>query len=285
MTLPEPIDLFISNQLGIDYRSIGQEALKNLISTRRNSCNFSSNKDYFNFLIANPNEFDTFKEGLLVPETWFFRDTTPFEFLTDWANPKRKSFSSIKILSIPCATGEEPYSISFALIHSGWRPENLTIFACDISHSFIQFAKKGIYSQKSFRDQDIVKKNLFFDPLDQRHFSVKELYRNPIHFQTNNIISNNLFNNSLHFDVIFARNLLIYFTDEGRQKAIDNIQKLLSPNGLLILGHADNIFHLTNNLKKTGPPGAFAYLKTISSTTHNDTSPTLSSPNTQPAKH
>lgn len=263
MTLPDPIDKLISSRLGLNYKTLGKEGLKNLVNKRKAACAITQDHDYFDYLMSHPSEFEIFKEGLLVPETWFFRDSTPFDFLTDWASKKKASNEIINISSIPCATGEEPYSISIALIDADWKPENIKIYASDISTSFVATAKKGIYSKKSFRNQDPVSLNSFFDQLDDHYFSVKELYRTPIQFQVNNIASPNLFNNDLLFDVIFARNVLIYFTDEGKKNAINNIEKLLAPNGLLILGHADNITSLTNNFKKTGPPGAFAYEKTL----------------------
>lgn len=265
MKLPDPIKQLIENYCGINYELIGKASLESLVKNRRAFFKLPSDDDYFNLLLTSRDEFNNFVEGLLIPETWFFRDTNPFIHLNTFSNQFDKNRTFLRILSIPCATGEETYSIAITLINSGWSPTNFSVYGVDISQKFIDIAQEGIYSKKSFYPQDPCDKSKYFDQINNQ-FSIKNDVRRAVHFMHGNIIDSTLFNNAPPFHAIFARNILIYFSIEARKKVLANLDRLLLPNGLLFLGHADNISLLSDKFKPTGHPSAFVFEKSTTAT-------------------
>lgn len=265
MALPPSIKELLNNYCGIDDEVIGNVPISIFIKNRSAELNLPSQDSYFNRLLSDNSELAIFANSLLVPETWFFRDTSPFLQLSSLIKKWSPSTTPLKILSLACATGEEPYSIAITLINAGWSPTHFSIYAVDLNQNSLKIAQKGIYSSKSFRSQDPFDPSLYFDKLDNSLFSIKEIYRKPIHFIHNNALNPLLFYNEAPFHILFARNILIYLTLDARQKLLTNIDRLLMPNGNLFLGHADHIYSLTNKFKSIGQPSAFAFEKT---TTH-----------------
>lgn len=261
MKLPESIRQLLENYCGIDYQVTGDAALSSLLNFRRLQANVPSDDAYFRLLQTDTTELKAFVDGLLVPETWFFRDTNPFKYLRSFAKQFDQNSTFLRILSVPCATGEEPYSIAITLLDLGWLPKNFSIDAIDLSPNFLDIAKKGIYSLKSFRPQDPLDQSKYFDQIDERHFSLKSPIRTSVNFKQGNIIDPFFLNHASPYHVIFARNLLIYFSQNARKKTLDNIDRLLLPDGLLFLGHADNISFLSNKFARSAHPSAFAFKK------------------------
>lgn len=261
MNLPKSISDILQQRCGIDYTILGKATIETLVKNRRMECNIASNEEYFERLLSSDEEFDAFVEGLLVPETWFFRDKEPFTWLDSWLQNVKDSKPFLRILCAPCATGEEAYSIAMTLIDNGWSPQNFKIQAIDLSEKFLEQAKLGHYKEKSFRDTPFKEKPQHFDILEEGIFSVKEHLRQSINFTKGNL-ANPLFLMDQHpFDVIFLRNVLIYFTEKARGKLLSAIDRLLVPDGILILGHADNISTITDKFQPVGPPRAFAYCR------------------------
>lgn len=261
--LPPLIKLRLENYCGIDYELIGKGSIASLIKKRQIECSLPSDEAYFDFLSKNNNEFNAFVEGLLIPETWFFRDSNPFLYLSDFSKKFEINKTFLRILSIPCATGEETYSIAMTLINTGWSTNSFSVHGVDLGQKFIEIAQKGIYSKKSFHSKDYCEKSKYFDQIDDNFFSIKKSVQDPVHFMHGNIIDPKLLNSSPLFHAIFARNILIYLSLDARKKALANIDRLLLPNGRLFLGHADDISLLSDKFKPTGPPSAFVFEKSL----------------------
>jgi chemotaxis protein methyltransferase CheR len=170
---------------------------------------------------------------LTVNETYFFREEKQLNILVDQAK-KRDSFD---ILSLPCATGEEVYTIISMLEMAGLLPRLRRIIGVDINSEVIKSAKAGIYSPKSFHKTPEAVMERFFE----RHgngFLFKETYKNKAVFEVHNIFEPDI--GALgKFDFILSRNMLIYFDKESRAKATNVLVKMLKDGGNLFLGHAD----------------------------------------------
>ncbi len=259
--LPTSIIQRIEDYCGIDYQLIGKASITAIIKKRMIECSLPHEHAYFDYLSKNNDEFITFVENLLIPETWFLRDTNPFLYLNHFSKKFEINKTFLRILSIPCATGEEPYSIAFTLLNAGWSTNNFSVYGIDLGKKFIEFAQKGIYSNKSFYPQDYCEKSKYFDQTQDNFFSIKKSIQNSVHFLHGNIIDPNLLSSEPLFHAIFARNILIYLSTQARKKALANIDRLLLPNGRLFLGHADDISLLSNKFKPSGPPSAFAFEK------------------------
>lgn len=263
MKLPNAIKVLLENYCGINYEVIGTASIAFLVKNRKIACGLPSDEAYFKYLISDKDEFNNFVEGLLVPETWFFRDTNPFIHLTAFSKTFGVNKCFFRALSLACATGEETYSIAMTLLNSGWSSDNFCVYGIDLGQKSLDIAQKGVYSKSSFYPQDPCDKSLFFDQTSNNLYSVKDTVRKSVHFMQGNIIDPTLFRDSPPFHAIFARNILIYFALDARKLALDNIDRLLLPNGHLFLGHADNISILTDKFKSTGQPSAFVFEKAL----------------------
>src|SRR5919199_6211265 len=119
------IEALLGKKIGLDASTIGSSKITRAIESRRLACGVPDLQSYLQLLQTSPQELEELIENVIVPETWFFRDRKPFDFLgryviSEWLpNPKNRS---LRILSLPCCTGEEPYSIAITLIEAGLPP-------------------------------------------------------------------------------------------------------------------------------------------------------------------
>jgi chemotaxis protein methyltransferase WspC len=255
------IESFIHQATGLNANIMGSGVIANAINRRRRVLQIPSASSYWTYLQQHPAEQQALIETVVIPETWFFRDRTPFQYLGHHiqqalkAQPKR---SPLRILSLPCSTGEEPYSIVMALLNAGIQPDRFTVDAIDISQHNIQQAQLGSYGQFSFRQGDPSIQQQFFSRQGDRyhiHTAIKE----KVQFHVANILKPQIWLQSRPYDVIFCRNLLIYFDDATRKKVLTFCQKALHSDGILFVGHAESGVLLNQNWRSLRIPFTFAY--------------------------
>lgn len=186
--------------------------------------------------------------NLTTNETYFFRGKMDFEILRNHILPeliKRKSSNSkaISIWSAACSTGEEPYSL--AIILKELIPEietwKINIIASDIDETALNMARKGEYSQWSFRGVDANVINKYFHKKDDT-YKIKEDYSSIVHFINHNLISDSPPSNGdrdKKFDIIICRNVTIYFKKETTMGLALNFYNSLKDGGYLVVGHAE----------------------------------------------
>lgn len=178
---------------------------------------------------------------MVVNETWFFRDPLVFAafarlVLEEWlpAYPG----APLRLLSIPCASGEEPYSLVMALLNAGVPPDKIQIEAVDISARALVRAERGVYGKNSFRGKDLTFCDRYFQPSNEG-FVLDPAIRNCVRFYRGNLFSNDLLPRLARFDFIFCRHLLIYFDRPAQRRAIRRIERFLAPRGVLFVGPAE----------------------------------------------
>jgi len=246
------IDL-LRRKIGLDAIAIGYSSLTNAIRYRMMECGLQDASSYLVRIQTSPQELDALIEQIVVPETWFFRDREPFIFLvhyiqSEWI-PKHCN-RVLRILSLPCATGEEPYSIAIALIEAGLPPKNFQIDAVDISKQAINRAKQAVYDQNSFRggqlpllnsekiDRQTGLQERYFKPVDHG-YQVNEWITKTVKFIHGNLLDPCFLADQSSYDILFCRNLLIYLTRSAREQAIQISSRLLTDQGLLFVGHSE----------------------------------------------
>lgn len=271
MSLPDhetdydAVEELLRQAMGLKVASIGRSTLDRALNRRIRALKLPNVESYIGKLKSSVLELRELVEEIVIPETWFFRDTFPFEalmkYLADiWTREHKNEV--LRLLSVPCATGEEPYSLAMALLDNGWPMNHFRIDAVDISSRSISRAKEGLYSNHSFRGQDISYRDRYFNTLD-KHYQLNSTIRKKVHFHQGNIL-NPLFMDSLGvYHIIFCRNLLIYLDATSRDQAMSTLDKLLTQDGLLFVGHAET--SLFANTKFTTAPyaRAFAFRKKI----------------------
>lgn len=234
------IEHLLSQKIGIDCQIIGIRKIARAVEMRCSACGLTDLDAYFKILQTFPQELAELVEQIVVPETYFFRDRKPFNFLKDYvqsewlAQSHRRKFS---LLSVPCSTGEEPYSIAITLLEAGLPADDFRIDAIDISQQAINKAKTAIYGKNSFRGEDWVDRNHYFH-LTKTGYEVIPPVRNTVNFRTGNLL--NIFSNvSAKYDIIFCRNLLIYLGLTACAEVFQILDRLLLPNGLLFVGASE----------------------------------------------
>ncbi len=204
-------------------------------------------------------EFQELMNAVTVNETYFFREKDQFEVLVesilpdlDKIMPKNRP---LRILSSPCSTGEEPYSMILHIVEEGELIErrDVEVVGIDIDSTVIEKAQKARYTERSVHaiPKDIlgrwfVKKNLGYQLGDDLMGTVD--------FQVANIFDKQMMRKLGKFDVIFSRNMLIYFDDASRKEVAMTFYDMLNPGGYVLLGHAEYMSRIVSvfNAKKMG---------------------------------
>jgi chemotaxis protein methyltransferase CheR len=192
---------------------------------------------------------------LTVNETYFFREIGHLELLVDFAKCK----NTFDILCLPCASGEEVYTIVMMLEMAGLSKKLGKIVGIDINSDVIKSANTGRYAKRSFHKMTNDVRDRFFDPHGDM-LVVKDLLKQKVHFQNTNIFDIKL-SSIGRFDFVFSRNMLIYFDKTSREKAGDILINILKDDGVLFLGHAD-LINQKEGFHKHAIKGNIYYKKT-----------------------
>lgn len=185
-------------------------------------------------------------EAMTTNESMFFRDTKPFEYLNTLIIPalKQAGRSHARIWSAACSTGQEPYSMAMTLNehHAGFGFE---IIATDLNEKVLERARSGQFTQFEVqRGLPITLLMKYFHQRPGNMWEVDDTLKTNIRFQKLNLLESYL---SLgKFDIIFCRNVLIYFDDSGKTLVLGKLAEVLNPSGFLMLGAAETILNLSN---------------------------------------
>ena len=259
------IESLLQKAIGLKITSIGKSALDRSVQKRMRALLITEKDAYLKKLSSSTNELKELIEEVVIPETWFFRDREPFRAMTNFLltrwEPNHKN-NIFRVLSAPCSSGEEPYSLAMALFNFGWPVDKFTIHGVDISRRSITKAKSGIYTDHSFRGTDLKYRSRFFTQ-NNNSYTLSKTIRDKVHFQTGNLLDRTFMEGLGLFDVIFFRNVLIYFDALSRHHAISTLYKILADDGILFVGHAEA--PIFNNSPFTPAPysQAFAFHKKI----------------------
>lgn len=257
------IDAILADRLGLDPRTIGAGFVPRAVRNRMKAVGLDDPDAYEALVRTSEAELQELVEEVVVPESWFFRDVLPFQFLkrharSGWtARPDR---GAMRVLSIPCAGGEEPYSIAVTLDDAGLPPERCRVDAVDVSGQRLAMARRGVFSRNALRGMspDVVARWFQEQP---DGFQIIDPIRRRVRFRQGNILDPRLLADEPPYDVIFCRNLLIYLGAAARASAATVLDRLLAPDGVVIVGHADPLAApgVASRLVLAAEPGAFAF--------------------------
>jgi len=257
------IECLLKDRIGLDVHSIGAASIHNAIKRCLNGSVYSDLGQYYQALHDSEVEFRRLVEAVVVPETWFFRDGVPFDVLVKKTNQDFLMTNlerTLRILSVPCSTGEEPYTIAIALDQIGFPVERMKIDAIDISQYSLEKAKRGVYRENSFRSENLSFRDRYFSKVASGYL-LKSDIRKRVNFRQGNLLRDNLIPENGEYDMIFCRNLLIYFDSSDQEIAARKLHKLLAPNGLLFVGHAEANNNINSMFSSLRLRGAFAFVK------------------------
>jgi chemotaxis protein methyltransferase WspC len=260
--LQASVEALIKRHTGIDATIVGPGLIKSAIARQMRLHQINDLAAYWQLLQQNQAAVQQLIEVVVVPETWFFRDRSPFKFLVTHCQQLPPRPAPYRILSVPCSTGEEPYSIAMALLQAGIPATQFTIEGIDISQLHIQKAQAGIYPPFSFRNDDDDLQAKFFAPVG-RNYHLQDRVKRLVKFRVGNILEAQTWPIGQCYDIIFCRNLLIYFDQATRQRVLTRLNQLLNPTGRLFVGHAESSLLLNAGWQGVRIPFTFAYKKAI----------------------
>lgn len=256
-----PVVELLRTRIGLNAESVGAHTLERAVRDRMEECGASSVEKYVQTLVCFANEVDRLVESVVVPETYFFRDKELFKGFRDYLRQfrlDRKTGAPLRILSVPCSTGEEPYSIAMLLFDMNIGKDRFQIDAVDISAQAVNAARRGVYTAYSFRGTDPSLRDRYFSKSAEGYVIDKEVCL-AVNFQQGNILAWDFASLRAGYDVIFCRNLLIYFDIAAKKKAASVLSRLLNGDGALFVGHAETARLSADGFSRLPFPRAFAY--------------------------
>jgi chemotaxis protein methyltransferase CheR len=195
-------------------------------------------------------EVEQFINAFTVNETYFYREEHQLRCLTSdllTERVRRRPAGPIRIWSVPCATGEEPYSIAIWLLENWPQVDafDIEIVGSDIDTRVIQAAEAGVYGQRALMRLPPAVVAKYFERLDEERWRLIEDLRGSVRFSTVNLMEQAETREHGQFDVIFCRNVLIYFDEASRRLAAENLYENLAPGGFICLGHSESMSRIS----------------------------------------
>ena len=199
-------------------------------------------------------ELGSLLDIVAIHETYFFRESKQLRVFSDCIMKElaRKS-APLKIWSAGCSTGEEAYTIAILLAELGLRPEEVVVFASDLSSRVISYGREGVYRTGSFRSSPLWYRDKYFSQAGESFWRAGDLLRGLIRFSQSNIVRSDETLSAVAaetgFDVIFCRNVLMYFDRKAVDRALKSFYSLLRQGGYLLVGHAEGLLPMTSSFR------------------------------------
>ncbi|MBA4186474.1 MAG: hypothetical protein C0467_00505 [Planctomycetaceae bacterium] len=240
------VETVVRDRLGMDPNSLGPSALPQAVELRMKARGIKAEEEYCRLLSSDSGEADSLGVELAVPESWFFRGgralfTRMAEFVAARA-ATRAPGQVVRVLSIPCSTGEEPYSLAIAFHEHFISPKEYRIDAFDVSSRHLERAEKARFPAFSFRETGSDIRPAYFRHADDRWELLPHL-RQLVRFRLANLTDPAFLVDEQPYDLIVCRNVFIYLTPDGRRRAMTSLDRLLAFDGLMCLtaGEADRL--------------------------------------------
>jgi chemotaxis protein methyltransferase WspC len=257
------LESLLKQAIGLDAASIGVSAVERAVQLRVSACRLVGAEDYLRIVRSSPSELQALIEAVVVSETWFFRDREAFAALARMAWDQtlgRPAEQPLRLLSLPCSTGEEPYSMAMALLDRGLAPPRFRIDAIDISAQVLTHAARAVYRRNSFRGAELEFRARHFEP-GEDGYRLGEAARRQVLFRQGNLLADDLLQGAAPYDFIFCRNLLIYFDRATQDRAVDALRGLLAAGGTIFVGPSETGLLLDHGFVSARVPLAFAFRK------------------------
>jgi chemotaxis protein methyltransferase CheR len=262
---------FIHERFGLFFEDGQRASLRARLASRLQGLDLPSFEDYYHYLRFGPQrqeELSHMVSHLTNNETYFFREAPQLSVFADHVLKQLKDAKtrdgtrSLRILSAGCSSGEEALTLAMIVYDSGqffWNWD-VRVTGLDVDEAALDKARRGLYHQNSFRAMS--------PALIDRHFlkqgpaaQVKDAPRRVVSFRQGNLLEAASFTGLAPLDVIFCRNVLIYFSDAAILRAVVQFHELLARGGYLFLGHAESLSRVTDIFTPIRFQGAMVYQK------------------------
>lgn len=262
---------FIYEKTGIFFSENKIYLMESRLTNRLSELGFSTYEDYYYFLKYGAekakSEMLNLFDAVTTNETSFFRNPPQLDAFRVII---QKSYIDGKVLSVPlriwsaaCSTGEEAYTLVIILLELMEKMKkniSFTIFATDISPKVLESAKKGVFGSYSVRNMDEALRKKYFVE-EGNNFALNSNVKRYVKFDFLNLMDANAYRMYKQMDIIFCRNVLIYFDDKMKKKVIDSLYECLKAPGFLTIGHAESLHNISRAFKPLVFPGTITYQK------------------------
>jgi len=265
---------FVAAQIGMHFPRQRWSDLQRGIRAALKDFGFQDEEACMQWLMSSPltkKQAEILASHITVGETYFFREKKSIEILErnilpELISSRREREKRLRIWSAGCASGEEPYSLAILLkkMVPNLEEWNITILATDINPRFLRKASTGVYSEWSFRDTPQWVKARYFKKLKENSFEILPSIKKMVAFSYQNLVEDNypsLLNSTNAMDIIFCRNVLMYFDQEYQKKVIQNLYRCLMDGGWLIVSPSEMSHILFSQFSTVKFPGALLYRK------------------------
>jgi len=261
---------FFYRKTGIQFEPTKRYFVDKRLVERIDLTDSGSFRSYFTKLRfeASGEELQHLTNLMTVNETYFFREEYQFQCLVQSMLPditnRKKDDGPIRIWAIPSSSGEEPYSIALYLLEywAGINDWDVEIISSDIDTKILAQARQGLYSQRSVQHlPDLLLRKYFTRSAEG--YQISDELRNAVEFTRVNLSERADTRAYRDFDVIFCRNLLIYFDDVSRKSAAETFYDALKPGGYICLGHSESMSRFSSLYKVRKFPEAIVYQKPL----------------------
>lgn len=245
----------IARRLGLRFDDGKLAFLDEVLDRRMNARRLDAERylDALQNELANEDELRALALELTVGETYFFRHAEQFNALCEIVLPERAAAQArsgrLRLLSVGCASGEEPYTLAILLQERGFDTRfEVELKALDFNPESLEKARRGVYSAWSLRETPASVRERWFEAVNQK-FRVVSAVRRAVQFHEHNLVhaSPELLPPD-RYDVIFCRNVLMYFTPEHATAIVQRLARALTPGGFLFLGHAETLRDVSHGL-------------------------------------
>lgn len=243
---------FLYRRTGLVFTETKRYYVDRRIADRMSALGMSSVDLYFARLREDVDgEIEKFINAFTVNETYFYREEHQLRCLTEDLLPERlqtkPSGNSIRLWSVPCASGEEPYSLAIWLLENWMEVDRheIEILGSDIDTHCLEQAQAGAYDARALMRLPPVLIEKYFEPANSQKRRIVSDLRDSVQFTQVNLVDSLQTRRCGTFDVIFCRNVLIYFDDASRRLAAENLYDRLAPGGFICLGHAESMSRIS----------------------------------------
>jgi chemotaxis protein methyltransferase WspC len=266
-------EILLKQAMGLDAASIGSASIERAVQERLAACKLKGLPEYWGLVTTSESERQELIEAVVVSETWFFRDREAFTALArivqeDWLASRTQS--PLRLLSLPSSTGEEAYSIVMALFDAGLTANRFRVDAIDISRRALALAERAVYGKNSFRGNQLDFRERHFEATAEG-YRLSDVVRRQVQFQLGNLFAADFLPDVESYDIVFCRNLLIYFDRATQDRAITIFERLLKPQGVLFVAPSETGLLLSRDFISMNLPLAFAFRKSSSNSTQRGT--------------
>jgi len=252
---------FLKERIGLDVTSVGPAIIERAVRQRSVAAQAASADEYWHTLQGSRDEQQALIEAVIVPETWFFRYPESFATLAKLANKRLgeiNNLRALRILSLPCSTGEEPYSIAMALLDAGLKPHQFKVDGMDVSPLSVDKARRALYGKNSFRGDDIAYRDRHFIA-EGDGYRLDPRVQEQVRLQVGNLLDPALLAGEPPFDFVFCRNLLIYFDQPTQKQVFEVLKRLTHDDGVLFIGPAEGSLLGRLGMRSIGIAQSFAF--------------------------